>query len=238
MRLRTDARHPRQLVLDVVTFAVALLCAACLAPGTKANAADLLDADQVGSLSVNLRCDGNPVANAGLDLYRVAGLEWDKSEGQWTYVSAKGFSNLGVDPYVVDSWTEDVTTSVADEAEGAKPVAKDASDASGRVTFGNLSTGVYLVKQHAVTVGEDTIKPFMVSIPLAEDEVYVYDVDASPKVSVEKAEEPEEDVTTTSTDGGTYSKTGVDLLPWYLIAAGCVLLAFKLAHYAFKARRE
>lgn len=234
MRLGTDAKRPNQWVLRVLTLVVAMLCAVCLAPGARAFADDLLNTDQIGSLSVNLKCDGDPVANARLDLYKVAGLEWDKAEGQWAYVTAKGFSDLGVNPYAVDSWNEDVVSSVAEEAQDAKPIARDSSDASGRVTFGNLSTGVYLVKQRAVTVGEDTINPFMVSIPLAEDGVYVYDVNASPKVSVEKADE----VTTPAVEGGTYSKTGVDLLPLYLIVLSCILAALKLAHYAFSGRRE
>ena len=67
--------------------------------------------------------------------------------------------------------------------------AKDV-DKDGEIAFTGLELGLYLLVQHKAAKGYETAAPFLVSVPMEEDGVLRYDVDASPKVELEKEPEP------------------------------------------------
>ncbi|MCD8007709.1 MAG: peptidase, partial [Clostridiales bacterium] len=103
---------------------------------------------------------------------------------------------------------------------------------SGTVSFGGLELGLYLVVQTTESDNYETISPFVVTVPLEEDGVWVYDVDASPKVGAVTPVEPEEDepdestTTTTTTVTKTLPQTGQLNWPIPVLAiSGAVLFA-------------
>ena len=57
----------------------------------------------------------------------------------------------------------------------------------GKVVFGDLALGVYLISQPEAAPGYLRMRPFLVSLPLWQDGQLIYDVCASPKM--EKAPE-------------------------------------------------
>lgn len=63
-------------------------------------------------------------------------------------------------------------------------------DKDGEIAFTGLDLGLYLLVQHKAAKGYETAAPFLVSVPMEEDGVLRYDVDASPKVELEKEPEP------------------------------------------------
>lgn len=63
-------------------------------------------------------------------------------------------------------------------------------DKDGEIAFTGLELGLYLLVQHKAAKGYETAAPFLVSVPMEEDGVLRYDVDASPKVELEKKPEP------------------------------------------------
>ena len=48
----------------------------------------------------------------------------------------------------------------------------------------------YLLVQQQAANGFEKMDPFLVSLPMVEDGTYIYQVDASPKLEIEKAEVP------------------------------------------------
>ena len=81
----------------------------------------------------------------------------------------------------------------------AKTVGKD-----GKVTFDNLESGVYLIRQKNAPDGYMPIKPFLVTLPYLKDGEYIYDLDASAKTELDK--EPSEP--TEPSTGPTEPSTG------------------------------
>lgn len=66
-----------------------------------------------------------------------------------------------------------------------------AVDNDGNAVFEDLELGLYLVAQTKASAGYKAVNPFLVSLPLAEDGQWLYDVDASPKVGAYTPETPE-----------------------------------------------
>ena len=61
---------------------------------------------------------------------------------------------------------------------------------NGEASFTNLELGLYLVVQNKAADGYSKADAFLVSIPMSENGTYIYTVDASPKVELEKAPVP------------------------------------------------
>lgn len=57
---------------------------------------------------------------------------------------------------------------------------------NGKVTFNNLNQGLYLVSQTKSVEGYSLIDSFLVAIPKVEDNKWVYDINALPKVDIYK----------------------------------------------------
>ena len=65
--------------------------------------------------------------------------------------------------------------------QGAKGTTKTV-DVDGNAAFEDLELGLYLIVQSKASNGYAPIKPFLVSLPMAENGKWNYEVDASPKV--------------------------------------------------------
>lgn len=65
--------------------------------------------------------------------------------------------------------------------QGARGTTKTV-DADGNAAFEDLELGLYLIVQSKASNGYAPIKPFLVSLPMAENGKWNYEVDASPKV--------------------------------------------------------
>ena len=65
---------------------------------------------------------------------------------------------------------------LSDEVGILKMVGED-----GRAVFPDLSPGVYLVLQTETAGGYEKIRPFFVTVPMAQDDGWAYDISAYPK---------------------------------------------------------
>ncbi len=177
-----------RLMISVCLMTI-LLCTTCLS----AAAADTTDIDlgKKGSISLTLYSDeaGETVTDGALTLYEVA--ELTLTDGNMAYVRTAAFAGFTGELDVEDtSLAKDLTAYVS--SGGVTGTTRTiASD--GSVSFSGLTLGLYLIVQTTQSTGYYTIDPFLVTVPLAQDGVWVYDVDASPKVEVkpEPAPEPE-----------------------------------------------
>lgn len=166
-----------------------------------------LDMGATGSISLTLAdSDGNAVSGGAVTLYKVAELYLD--DGNMAYTLTSAFSGWTSDLDVTD-------TGLAAELEAyvkknsisgtTVSVGKD-----GKISFNSLGLGLYLIVQTTEPENYKTIRPFVVTVPLEEDGVWVYEVDASPKVGAVtpiKPDTPPEKTRTTKPSTSTTSTT-------------------------------
>lgn len=169
------------------TLVIATVLMCCMMSIT-AFSYDVPDMSREGSIKVTMHQGGAIVAGGSLTLYRVG--EIFEEDGDYGFRPAGDFAGYD-EPY------EDVQSAVmaknlagyAEEHQLEGMTKKVGSD--GSVIFENLQPGLYLIVQTEAAGGYSKADPFLVSVPMMENGVYIYDVDASPKVDIEKEPEPE-----------------------------------------------
>lgn len=169
-------------------FAALLLMLCLLAAGalpTLATSANirLVDASgnpATGTIRVALYDSAKDKALSGgqLTLYRVA--EVKRKNGDLSFEYCGDFYGCGI---ALGDLTD---STLADQLleympQGARGTTKTV-DADGNAAFEDLELGLYLIVQSKASNGYAPIKPFLVSLPMAENGKWNYEVDASPKV--------------------------------------------------------
>ena len=164
-----------------------LLCllAVCALPAfaTSANIklVDKLGQPMTGTIRVRLYDQTNQKALSGgqLTIYKVA--EVQRKNGNLSFEYCGDFDGCGIElGDLSDSTLADQLQSfLAPGAEGTVQTV----DSDGYATFENLELGLYLVVQTKASSGYEAVNSFLVSLPMAEDGEWNYEVDASPKVS-------------------------------------------------------
>ncbi|MCD7864375.1 MAG: hypothetical protein LUG61_12940 [Lachnospiraceae bacterium] len=148
--------------------------------------------DGKSSITVELEDENDNVVYDGvLTLYQVALLEQDNGDMVYTFTSA--FSGCGVSLDDVSSDSTALASKLSDYVTARSITGTSVNNTNGTVVFDNLQLGLYLIVQTVESNGYYTLNPFVVSVPLAVDDNWVYTVDASPKVGVlaPVPEEPE-----------------------------------------------
>lgn len=213
-------RFPKKLL--ALLTAAALACAL----GLPALAHEAPDLTKTGSIRVTMRAGDLLVTGGSLTLYR-AGEIWE-DDGNYSFVPIGDFAGCGEE--LTDVSSPELAQRLADYASAnnltgmTRPVDED-----GMVSFPALELGLYLLVQQEAAAGYGKAAPFLVSVPYWEDGTYLYDVDASPKVALEREPEPTEP---TKPAEPTLPQTGQ--LNWpvpVLTAAGLCLFAAGWALY-------
>ena len=176
---RTDfKKHAAALMLGLV------LLAACALPAfaTSANI-KLTDGHgnpNTGSIHVNLYDSTNNKALSGgeLTVYRVA--EVQRKNGNLSFEYCGDFDGCAIElgDLTDSTLAGQLQEYLSDNAEGTVREV----DANGNVNFYDLELGLYLVVQTKASKGYKPVNSFLVSLPMAEDGQWNYEVDASPKV--------------------------------------------------------
>ncbi len=191
-----------RLMISVWMMAI-LFCTICL-PAVAADTTDI-DLGRKGSISLTLYSDEaeEAVTDGALTLYEVAELTLD--DGNMAYNKTASFAGFAGELDVEDTGLASELSAYV-SSNGATGTTKSISS-DGTVTFSDLTVGLYLIVQTTQSTGYYTIDPFLVTLPLAQDDVWVYTVNASPKVEVNP--EPE----TTTEPGPTTSPIPDKTLP-------------------------
>lgn len=184
-----------------------------------------LDFDQTGSVSLTLKdSSGNTVTDGAVTIYQVAALYLDNGDMAYSYVEAFSGCTETLDvedtslaatlaEYVTDNSISGITATIGTD---------------GTVSFDGLELGLYLVVQTTQSTGYSVISPFLVTVPYAENDAWVYDVDASPKVEVYTEPTTPEEPTPTPTTPSTPTLPQTGQLNWpipVLAVSGLMLFA-------------
>lgn len=158
-----------------------LLCAATV----PVRAATVLELNKTDcSISVTMR-DGKTVVSGGsMTCYRVGDIR-SADNGDLSFVLTGEFSGAGVSLAKPDdpnaAWRLASYAAQRSIAGTTKTIGS-----TGTVAFTGLTPGLYLLVQREAAPGYYAAAPFLVTLPMTENGGYVYDVDASPKVDVER----------------------------------------------------
>lgn len=162
-----------------------LLLALCLLvlSALPAHAVEIPDLDAQGSVRVQMKTDSAPIPGGSLTLYRVGRIV--QTDTGFGFVSTGDFEGY-------PGTLEDLGKTTA--AELAKYAASNGIsgesktiDETGTAVFDPLEPGLYLLTQPKSGDGYLPADPFLVTLPMAQDGHYVYQVDASPKVTLHPA---------------------------------------------------
>lgn len=147
------------------------------------------DPGRIGSITIEMRYDGEIVVGGTLEVYRVGEIEIYINEGRscCRFKKTGAFSSFGSSLDNVQSATlaEKLAGFVKEQNISSDYLAlNDRED--GRVVFDNLQTGLYLIIQGEAAEGYEALNPFLVSVPILEDGAYMYDIDAHGKFELKK----------------------------------------------------
>ena len=160
-----------------------LLCALALPVW----AHEVPDETRLGSISITMTHQGEPVPGGSLKLYMVADVV--SENGDYFFAYTEDFAGCAIPVTELDS--AELPQALADIAEEKNlPGAVEPINNAGRVKFGDLELGLYLVVQEEPAPGFKKINPFLVSVPRNDDGRYIYDVDTAPKNLPGPEEEP------------------------------------------------
>lgn len=142
-----------------------------------------LNPDQLGSIQITMRYDDEPVSGGSLTIYHVG--ELTETDDQYEFILSEPFADSNVS--LKDIGSSDLPAELlAFAKEHSVTGTKKEIGEDGSVVFEQLPVGLYLLAQETAASGYETAKPFLVSVPFEKDGMFVYDVDASPKVALEK----------------------------------------------------
>lgn len=143
-----------------------------------------LDLEQKGSVTVVMQ---KPDMGGEFAIYRVA--EVQKDDADLSYKLTEQFAESRVDLTVVNNPALAGALEVFAVEEEMTPDATAVPE-NGKVYFGDLAHGLYLVVQTVASEGYYPANTFLVSVPVKSEngEKWIYDVDATPKTEMKPDE--------------------------------------------------
>jgi len=165
-------------------FAMTLLAFFCLfsTNTAAAYATAVPDLGQLGSICVVMRDPetGRTVSGGSMTLHPVGSVK--EENGNFSFALESEFEKSGEQLKTLDAALALRLATYAKENGiiGTELVI----DGNGKAEFTDVEPGLYLLVQEQAAQGYYTVNPFLVSIPLLENGVYIYDVDATPKMEL------------------------------------------------------
>ncbi len=185
----------------ILLSVVVIICSMCMT----AFAHEVPDMFQKGSIRICMHVGELPISGGSITLYRVAAIVEDG--GDFEFVLTEDFSGCSVILENIQSSAlakELATYAKEHRIEGTT----QAVGKSGEISFTNLELGLYLLVQEKPADDYSKIEPFLASIPMKEGGVYVYDIDAEPKLELKKEPRPEPPSEPVKPSGPTLPQTG------------------------------
>lgn len=171
-----------------IILSVLLICMTFYTACMTAYAQDMPDLSHSGSISINLRYGEEPVSGGSLVCYRAGDVE--KNNESYGFKLNADFSDSRIP--IDDIYSAETADKLAQWAQKEKLSGTPAEvDNQGHTVFSGLKPGLYLLIQDKASKKYYGVEPFLVSVPMNESGMYIYDVDASPKVELVGSSKPE-----------------------------------------------
>ena len=160
-------------------FVTALLIVTCVITVS----AEEFDSGKTGSVSVTLteQYKKTPIVGAELSVYYIATVGIN-TDGNLNYIFTEEFAELDV---AIDD-PELAAKLDAYLSENEVPAIQLRTDENGTASCEALPLGLYFIRQTDTVEGFAPCTPFLVTVPIKNDDSYVYAVNASPKTEVAK----------------------------------------------------
>ena len=174
------------------------------------------DLTRKGSITVTMRYDGKAISGGAMTLHRVGEIQED--DGNYHFVLTAEYADSGITLENVQSAATAKKLADFTKQHSLQGVYQEIAT-DGTAQYANLKPGLYLLVQKKAAKGFEPAAPFLVTLPMMIGETYIYQVDASPKVSpvpVEKPENPEQ------------PKTGQSGLPIWAFSGSAIALVLLL----------
>lgn len=145
------------------------------------------DLTKKGSVNVTMKCGDEVVGGGELIICRVGDVTSQKN-GDYVFTPAADFADCGIEytDITSKSFAESLMKYAVEKKINGSTVAVSTD---GKAEFKDLEPALYLVYQQKSADGYENVAPFVVGVPNVVDGEYVYDFDATPKVSVTKVPE-------------------------------------------------
>lgn len=141
------------------------------------------DESRKGSIQITMSQENTAIPGGTLTIYQVGAVS--ETNGNVSFVPAGEFADCGFTLTNVQSAQLAKKLFEYADDKGFAGTTKEI-DSKGKVSFTKLKIGLYLLVQNKAANGYEKAAPFLVSIPALEENQYVYDIDASPKLELEK----------------------------------------------------
>lgn len=184
--MRKGAIHSMKIAAAFALACVlALLCTAQLRPALAA---------PLGSIELTCTVDRGgskvPLAGDGYALTKVASAEVFEDTASAVYTIEEAFRAVDRDWLALDgAGLRAAAREVADHAakQGIEPLRKDRTGPDGKVTFGSLAPGIYLIERYDVASANATFScdSMLIGVPVRVGDALDYSVEASPKFEQE-----------------------------------------------------
>ncbi|MBQ0065203.1 MAG: hypothetical protein KBT48_05520 [Firmicutes bacterium] len=148
------------------------------------SAHEVPDLEGTGSITIHYK----DVKTGSLIAYKIGDI--NENDGDYSFVLSEAFKDSGYSLENLQS--KEVSNALLKYAKNNKISGNEKNINNGTVSFTDLPVGLYLIAQKKKSTGYKEIQPFMVSLPRFDKEKgeYVYDVNATPKTSIEKETKP------------------------------------------------
>ena len=139
-----------------------------------------IDLNARGSITVQLvDADHRPVTGGKVALLQIATVVDQGGNDQYAWLPAFSSSGLDLDDLLNDGFASDVASYAS--AQGLTGDVRDVGS-DGRVVYADLPVGIYLVTQPEADPMWYPFQPYLVTLPLNQNDVWVYEVDSLPKM--------------------------------------------------------
>lgn len=157
----------------------------CIYISSNVCAAEMIDMEKTGSIVVAMSGEDEEISGGSLTIYKVAEITESKESYVFAYVEEWESCPQQLEGLQSPETAEALYQyAVEQEIQGFTKKIEE-----GTVVFVNVEVGLYLVAQEEAAEGYQNIHPFLISLPIKEGNQWKYQVDASPKLDLER--EPE-----------------------------------------------
>jgi len=160
-----------KLKKGLLAAALAVMLVMTLLPGAAlADSTTTIDRNATGTLCIDLQYGGSSLAGGVFDIYHVATID-DSATLSYTLTSEFAASGVDINAVKTASEVESAAQTLAQYTSGATPATLTTNgDASDPASVSGLELGVYLVVQTGTPAYYATANPFLVYIPMTNED--------------------------------------------------------------------